>query len=184
MIPKREECLKLLEENNLPQGLLNHIFLVNKVAVFISQKLKTLDYKINLDLIDRASLLHDLDKILIKENNHNHTEITTEILKENNWQELIGIISKHFAESVLNKKTYPETLEEKIVYYADKIGNQKIVDVEERMKNWVIRYPEFTDLAKKVRPHILKIEKEILDKLKMNFDQLKVELEKSIRGYS
>ncbi len=29
MIPKREECLKLLKEHKLPQGLLNHIFLVN-----------------------------------------------------------------------------------------------------------------------------------------------------------
>lgn len=178
MIPTRLECLKTIENQNLPKGLLKHIFLVNKSATFIAKTLKKSGYGVSVELIDRASLLHDFTKIKERELGKHHTELAVDFFKKNNWDELIKPVKKHFAESVLDKKTYPKTLEEKIVYYADKIAAQKIVNIEFRMQDWYSRYPEFQKTAQKSKPHMLKIEKEILSKLNMNFNQLKLKINK------
>ena len=83
-IPSRKECFSLLDEYKVPQNVRDHTDLVNRIAVFLATKLKDAGVDIDVDVVDRASLVHDLDKMQTLETG-NHGEITEKILAERGY---------------------------------------------------------------------------------------------------
>ena len=55
-LPSRDECYSILKEFEVPDGVMGHTELVNKIAVFLAKKLKQAGVDINVELVDRASL--------------------------------------------------------------------------------------------------------------------------------
>ena len=49
-LPTTEECFKILEEYNVPQNIIEHSLIVNKISIFLAKELKTED--INIKLLD------------------------------------------------------------------------------------------------------------------------------------
>ena len=62
MIPSREECLNLMDRYGMLENIVSHSLEVAKVALFISIELNKKGQSIDLDLVEAASLLHDLAK--------------------------------------------------------------------------------------------------------------------------
>ncbi|MFT4304731.1 MAG: HDIG domain-containing metalloprotein, partial [Candidatus Woesearchaeota archaeon] len=64
-LPTKQECMHLIKVTyRMPQNIIDHSIQVNKVAVFLATKLKEKNIEINLDLVDRASILHDIMKMI------------------------------------------------------------------------------------------------------------------------
>ena len=61
-IPSREECLKLFEKYHVPENIQLHCKTVNKVGVFLAKLLKEKEVEVDIDLVDRLTLTHDLMK--------------------------------------------------------------------------------------------------------------------------
>ena len=167
MIPSREKCFKLLKEYKVPENIVAHILQVNRVAMFLAKKLKEKGEKINLELVDAASLLHDLDKHMTFNEDSGHGEKAAEILESLGFAEVAPIVRKHITTTVLRSPL--KTWEEKLVYYADmRVKGNKIVTVEERFEYLRERYGKKSEKAmqeiNKAEPLVKEIENEILSK--------------------
>jgi putative nucleotidyltransferase with HDIG domain len=169
-IPTREECFKLLKKYGTFDNVIDHSIQVNKISVFLAKKLKQNGEEVNIDLVDRASLLHDVAKTMeIKDKNRKsgaqHGEVGYDILVKEGYPEIAKITRKH----VLLKT--PETLEEKIVHYSDsRILHNKIVSIDERLNDLKVRYAKFKGAVEEIertRLQLKKLEKELFDKIKI-----------------
>lgn len=63
-LPSQQKCLELFEEYKVPKIIFNHCLIVKKVAVFLAEKYLESGNKIDLDLVEKSALLHDLFKMV------------------------------------------------------------------------------------------------------------------------
>ena len=64
MIPTREECFNLMDKYRVPIGVKKHCLIVNKIAVFLAKKLRAAGIDIDVNVVEAASLLHDLLRVV------------------------------------------------------------------------------------------------------------------------
>lgn len=181
---------------HVPKNIQRHMEKVTEIAVRIGKKLIDNKFQVDLKLLRQAALLHDLAKIVTCFSNINSNqfddavkvedieawnklsekysgmsdcEITKVVLREMGEDKIAEIVRKHHFTSVLKEEESPSTLEEKVLYYADKlVMHDKEVTLEKRMKDLDERYstngniPEYIREAKK---RARQIEKEIKAKL-------------------
>jgi len=167
MIPSKAECLRLLEKYKVPEHIKEHILQVTRIAIFLGERISKKGQSINLPLLEAASLLHDLDKHLTFEEVQNHGHITAKTLKELDYEELVPLIIRHRMTAINSPGL--DTLEEKILYYADmRVNHDRIVSLRERIdyikERYGTRSPEAMQKICSAEPLVLKIEKEILKK--------------------
>lgn len=168
IMPSRKECMELLEES-VNENVVRHSLQVNKIAMFLGKKMNENGENIDLELLDRASLLHDLDKIESLEKG-NHGIIGEKKLKERGWHEIAGIVRKHVLDQIL---VGLNSLEEKIVFYADKrVKHTEIVSLKERLQYIHERYgkanKQLQEKGKEIEEKLIELEKEILRKAKVS----------------
>ncbi len=165
-LPSREECFELLKEFHTPENIMRHTRAVNKLCMDLGERLKARGEDINLELLDRASLLHDLDKFMtLREDYKMHGREACRILRERGYSGLAEIVRKHRIFIILRPGEL-KTWEEKLVYYADKrVVHDRVVPVREKMEYLIKAYNiRGRDLEKlrKCERKTLKLEKEIL----------------------
>ncbi len=167
-LPSREECFRLLKEFHTPENIIKHTLAVNKLCMDLGRRLKARGEKIDLELLDRASLLHDLDKFMtLREDYEMHGIEACRILRKRGYPELAEIVRKHRILTILRPGEL-RTWEEKLVYYADKrVVHDRVVPVREKMeylaKAYNMRGRDLEKL-KKCEKETLKLEKEILER--------------------
>jgi len=139
-IPTREECLELFVKYNVPKRVLEHCKQTNKVAVFLADKLKEKGIDINVELVDAASLLHDVGRTGEKDTvfNSKHPGEGYRRLKDK-YPEVAECVLTHGAETDTTNLSW----EQKIIQYADKRSKENtIVTLEERFNDADGRYDE------------------------------------------
>jgi putative nucleotidyltransferase with HDIG domain len=164
-IPTKEECFEILKEYDVPQNIIDHSLRVTSIAVFLAKKLVEKGIEIDVDVVERASLLHDLDKIATLHDFNIHGKVSQEILSKKGYAELGKIVFSHRAESI--KDGVVESWEEKVVNYADKLAqNDKLVSVSERFEYGRKKYPHLTTPEHMRTEELVKeVEKEIFSHL-------------------
>lgn len=166
IIPTTEECIKLLDEFNVPENVRQHSFSVNKVSMFIAKKLKGKGININLDLVNAASLLHDLDKIETLYDMDQHGKLSQKWFNERNHSKVGEVVRRH------KTMKYVKTWEDKIVNYSDKrCSGGKIVSLKERYEYIRKTYAEVFEEHHETDS--FKLEKEIFNKLDTNPEDIK-----------
>jgi uncharacterized protein len=160
-LPTREECFEILKEYHVPSHILRHSLAVCRLAVFLTKKLRAKGLAVDVNLVDRACLLHDMarvcdfdtmdyskfeqtitqedktkwEQIKARHNETCHEDAAYDILKEQ-YPELALTIKKHRYMAMLDEKARPDTWEEKLLYYADmRVMNNRIVPLETRLKD-------------------------------------------------
>ncbi len=172
-IPAREECLELLCNYKVPEHIQNHNKTVNRVAVFLAKELKEKGIDINVELVDAASLLHDVGRTGEKEQypNPRHLEEGYNRLKDK-YPEVAETIRVHGL-LLLDKA---QTWEQKIVNYADKRAwEHEIVSLQKRISSVERRY-EFIFPEEKKQKYF-ELEKQIFDIIGLEPDKLGEHLE-------
>lgn len=166
-----KHCLDILQKNEVPQNIVDHSLKVNQIAMYLGEKLVKAGEKVNLNLLNEASLLHDIDKHLSFFGKKKHGEEAPKILEEEEMQSIIPIVSKHHLHNILeNGKKGLNSWEEKLVYYADKrVVHDKIVSIDERFAYLKKRYGQtnktFLETIEKCYPKVKELEKEIFEKI-------------------
>ncbi|MBI5753907.1 HD domain-containing protein, partial [Candidatus Peregrinibacteria bacterium] len=141
-----KEILKIYQEFHVPKHIIRHMKMVAFVCKKIIKKLTEKNIKIDGKNVINAALLHDViryvdfktlsqedpalwQKLRRKYHKIGHEKGMAEILRKRGEKKLANLIAKHGFFPVWNLKT----LEEKILYYADKrVDKDKIVDLKTR----------------------------------------------------
>jgi len=158
-LPSREECLELLRECHVPVHIVKHSKAVTKLGVFMARRLAENGIPINVDLVERACLLHDIFRVCefpledfsrfeqhvteddkakwrgLKERHGGarHEDAACAYLKDA-YPILAQTIRKHRYTAIVDQEDRPRTWEEKLVYYADKRAmHDVIVPLQERL---------------------------------------------------
>ncbi len=196
ILPTEEECMQYFEKYKVPQNIKGHCILVRNVAVFLAKKLKEKGIEINVELVDKMSLLHDLFKTATIENlgNHPHFDYTYTDEEIFAWKQLREKYS-HLHESkifpLIFGEKYPElskaiknssdffkedkSIEEQVSHYADwrVDDDKKVVSLKSRIDILMDRYKtRGEDYWERREEIILRKEKEIFSHLNFRPEQL------------
>jgi putative nucleotidyltransferase with HDIG domain len=137
--PTREECLKMMGQRGVLTHIVDHCLEVAKVARFLAVELNKKGQKIDLRLVEAASLLHDLTKTEGLKTKENHAETGFQVLKGMGYERVGKVVSQHVH---LSEKADPSQVsEEEVVNYADKrVRDDRIVSLRERFVYLKERY--------------------------------------------
>ncbi|MEM1590093.1 MAG: TIGR00295 family protein [Candidatus Bathyarchaeia archaeon] len=150
-LPTREQALKLLRESGCQENVIKHCEAVAEQAVEIAKKCLEKGINVNLELVEIGALLHDIGRA--KTHSVHHAIIGMQIAKTLGLPEpIIAIIKRHVGGGITAeeaeklgwpKDVYtPQTIEEKIVAYADKlIEGSKRVPIEETIQKFSRELP-------------------------------------------
>ena len=193
-IPSVEECFQLLAQCHVPRHIIRHCQATADLAVELAEKIAANGIEVNVDFVHRACLLHDIMRVcdFTKPIEHifddgvseedlqkwrqlserykgiRHEQAGYEFLKDK-YPEIAVAIKKHAYKALIEKDNCPETIEEKLVYYADKrVMHDKVVSLAERLEEG----------------HSRNQQKNCKNKVNAEYvDSLIFELEKELFGY-
>jgi putative nucleotidyltransferase with HDIG domain len=138
-IPTREECLKMMGQHGVLANIVGHCLEVAKVALFLSVELNKRGQRIDLRLVEAASLLHDLTKTEGLRTKEDHAKTGFQLLKGMGYERVGEVVSQHI--HLLEKSDPSQVSEEEVVNYADKrVQHDRIVSLRERFADLKERY--------------------------------------------
>lgn len=136
-LPTREQALQFLRQSGCRQNVIRHAETVSELASEIAYACKAKGIPVNLGLVEIGGLLHDIGRG--KTHSVHHAVIGAEIAKSLDLPEpIVSIIKKHVGGGITAREArklgwpkdvyVPQTLEEKIVCYADKLveGSRRV----------------------------------------------------------
>ena len=139
-LPTREEALSLMAEAGCSQHVIDHCIRVTKIALSLAETLKRRGFDIDLALVEAGALIHDLGRS--KTHGVEHGVVGGQLALELGLPTpLVRIIETHVGAGItaeeagklgLPEGSYtPESLEEKVVAYADDIiEGDRVVNIE------------------------------------------------------
>ncbi len=156
-IPTKEQCIKILKENNVPDNIIAHCKAVCDFSMNIIYLLEKRGINVNRDLVIASALLHDIKKLT----EGDHVLEGYEFVKSLSYPVVALIIKRHGLVHLNDEDFAPKTWEDKIVFYADKrVKDNKVVSVAERFEYIKQKYNHY-DVEKELK-FTKKIEKELL----------------------
>lgn len=130
-------------------------------------------------MIETAALLHDIDKAFPEDDplrplGHGHAGARW--LDTHGWRELAPAVDSHPV-GRLTEQPYPEwvartTLEQRVVAYADKRSQRRVVTLDERFARWRRRHPEAGDLLALGRSRAAELEEEVCGRAGVRPDEV------------
>jgi putative nucleotidyltransferase with HDIG domain len=169
-IPTRLEAAGLLLTLRPVDGILEHSMVTADVASFLVQAVARAGHPVDGALAETAALLHDLDKTFpadepLRALGHGHAGARW--LESNGYPDLAPAVDAHPVGRLVDQP-YPEwvaatTLEQRLVAYADKRSQRRVVSLDERFARWVRKHPESREQLGLARGRAAELEAEICD---------------------
>ena len=174
MIPTREECLRLMEQYGMLENIVHHSLEVAKVALFLSFELNRKGQRIDLGLVEAASLLHDLTKTECLKTKEDNAQTGFQVLKGMGYERVGEVVAEHIQISKAKDSSWIS--EKEVVNYADKrVQHDRIVSLRERFADLKDRYGKdkiASHQMEKLEKDTLEIEKKIFSIIEINPDDL------------
>ncbi len=152
-----EEAIELLRKAGCSPQIIQHCLAVSNLAIKLAQELEERGAKIDIPLVRIGGLLHDIGRS--KTHGIDHAVVGVNIARSFDVSEpVIRIIERHVGSGIPaedaarlglpHKSFIPETLEEKIVAYADKLieGNHEI-DYDEALERFTQEFGESSPIV-------------------------------------
>jgi len=193
-LPTEQQALDYFKQYKVPSNIFEHCLNVRKVAVFLAKKVKEAGVDINLELVDRLALMHDLFKVVaiksVEPNKFHKRGLSEEELavrkqlreKYPNMYEgdvAYEIFKDQFPElaKALKEVSIPRnknlTWEETIVHYADyRVFRNKVVNIKERLAYSQEMYMKPQEHWQEVIKHMQELEQKIMQTIKMKAEDL------------
>jgi molybdenum cofactor cytidylyltransferase len=128
--PTRKECLRILQEHQLPKPVLEHAQVVAGISCRIAECLNSRGYRLHLGIVMAASLLHDIARG--ERGEKDHARKGGQLISRLGYPEVADIIASHMA---LDPGQQRQVNEAAIVYLADKlVSGSRVVSLDERLE--------------------------------------------------
>jgi len=146
-LPTRAEALDILSKAGCSEGVIEHCKMVSEFAVKIATAFSKKGFDVDVYLVEVSGLLHDIGRS--KTHSVDHALIGARIAHSFNLPDVVvRIIERHAGGGIPKEeakllgwpeKDYlPQTLEEKIVCYADKrVEGLRVVSIEQALRPYV-----------------------------------------------
>jgi len=150
-LPSREQALQFLRQSGCSRNVMKHCEAVAELAVEIANACKKRGLEVNSERVEIGALLHDIGRA--RTHSVHHAVIGAEIAESLGLPKtVISIIKRHVGGGITAREAeklgwpmdvyVPQTLEEKIVSYADKlIDGSRRVPIEKTIKNFSNELP-------------------------------------------
>ncbi len=182
-LPDMPTCLAWLVEQGVSDGLVRHVRLVAAIAFRLAELLRVAGEAVDPLLAHRGGLLHDLAKFSAQGAGTPHDDLAGQLLRARGFPDLARIAERHPVWALTDPTERPETWEEKLVCYADRLADGgRLVGIEERLAGLVRRRPELASRSVAYHRAALALEAEIGARLAMDADALRAWLHKTTAG--
>ena len=150
-LPTRKDALRLLRQTGCSTNVIKHCETVTKLAVEIAQACQTQGLNVDLQLVEIGAILHDIGRS--ETHTVDHGVVGARIARSLGLPiQVVSIIKRHIGGGITSKEArklgwpedvyVPQTVEEKIVCYADKrVEGTHRVPVEETIRKLDGRIP-------------------------------------------
>jgi len=129
-LPTRDEALRILGEAGCCRGVVEHCLQVMVIAMRLAEAFRERGFDVDLALVEAGALLHDLGRS--RTHGIRHGVVGGELARGMGLPEaLVRVIERHIGAGIPDEEAeelglprgnyVPESLEEKIVSYADKL---------------------------------------------------------------
>jgi putative nucleotidyltransferase with HDIG domain len=165
-----------MNQYGMLENIIDHSIEVANVALYLSEELNRRGQRIDLLLVEAASLLHDLTKTESFKTREDHSWTASRLLKEMGYKEVAEVVAQHIW---LSHDVDPLLVsEEEVVNYADKrVMHDRIVSLEERFNDLRNRYgrdQKSMDYLGRMERVIKEIEDKIFLILQINPNDLQI----------
>lgn len=161
-----------------PDWLAQHSRLVGRIAVVLAER-----YGIDVRAVALGAYLHDIGRSpLLAGDDRDHAALSALVLEAEGLSESAGLARRHPVYAVLERSTAPRTLEQRIVYYADRRGGMRVLDLDHRISETAARHPRYVASIERSRATARDIERELLAPLALDPDDLAAEVAKRWPG--
>jgi len=160
-LPSKRRALSFLVQSGCPPEVIRHCKAVAALATKIAQACKRRGLNVNIQLVEVGALLHDIGRS--KTHHVDHVIIGAEMAKSLNLpNSVVSIIERHVGGGITHdeaeklgwpvKSYLPQTIEEKIVNYADKlIEGSRRVPIERTIQKFSVQLGEAHPSIKRMK---------------------------------
>jgi putative nucleotidyltransferase with HDIG domain len=142
-VPDRSIALRLLDEAELPDGIVVHSRGVARVAVAAAGLVAEAGIPIDGRLVEAAALLHDIDKPEVRRTGGEHGIVGARRLEAAGYPELAMPVASHPVTALLDMDRHPIGWPSVLVAVADRHVAQEFLTIDERLDDMQRRHPEF-----------------------------------------
>jgi putative nucleotidyltransferase with HDIG domain len=172
-LPELQECYHWLAEQGAPERLVGHCQAVAAVAFHLAEQLRIQGAPVDPLLAHRGGLLHDLDKLSSRQVGMAHGEYSAQLLLERAQPDLAEIARRHLISRLADADLQPQTWEQKLVFYADKVvEGDRFVGFSRRLEALSGRYPQYLPDFIQARPLVLRLESDLCQQLGCSLEDL------------
>lgn len=181
MIPKREKCLTVLMDQEIPLHIIRHSESVERVALFIAGELNNSgrnhkgENDLDLQLVSAGALLHDIAKLPAMERDITHSDMGGDMVTAMGFYKVAPLVRQHV---FLDDYETDELDEAAVVNYSDKrVTHDIIVTMDERFTDLYERYGkrshEAMEHVKYLHRMSLILERRLFDRLPFGPDEIR-----------
>ncbi len=166
-MPNRAEAAAVLAGLTPPRWLLAHSAAVADVAAFLGRALERAGVAVDRPLIEAAALLHDVGKFGPGAGDgESHGRVGAEWLTRHGYGELAPAVADHPVTTLSMPERRERWLaragwEARVVAYADRRADLRLVTASARLDDMVRRHPEHRASIDRARRHVSALEQEI-----------------------
>ncbi len=150
-----------MASRQMPAHIIRHSLVVRAASVMVAYALRQASIPIDIRLVDRASLLHDICKIDSIQYGGDHALMGKQLMEENGYSRIGNIIGQHIWLDAI------KTDEAMIVNYADKrVMHDQVVSLDRRFLDLMKRYgrnAQSMERMMKHYAHVCEIEKRLVE---------------------
>ena len=150
-IPTREQAEALLRRYELPAGIVTHARGVARVAAEAARLVASAGVPVDINLVEVAALLHDIDKVETRKSGAPHGIVGARWLTELGFVELAAPVASHPVNCLLDEERFPRGWPSVILSIADRRVAQRFVSADERIDDLVARHPEYRESLEAAR---------------------------------
>ena len=161
-----------------PDWLRTHSRLVGAIGAVLAKARAAAGDTLDTEAVGLAAHLHDIGRSpLLAGDPREHNELSALILAAEGLTACVEPARRHAIYTVLDPATAPRTIEDKLVYVADRRGGMRIEAIAERAKDTAARHPKYADEIARAIPIALAIEREVFSGLPFTAAELAAHVE-------
>jgi putative nucleotidyltransferase with HDIG domain len=151
-IPDLATARRVLDDEQLPGGVIVHSEGVRRVATAAARLVADAGVPIDVDLVAAAALLHDVDKVRTRRDGGEHGIVGARMLAALGYDELTIPVASHPISCLLDDERFPIGWPSVLLAVADRHVAQEFVTVDERLEDMARRHPAYADRIRAAAP--------------------------------